>query len=84
MINLFQLKGIAKYPDGTEAEERIDLRIRVVDENDNAPEFPSSRITAKVAEHSPVGQCCKYKKSHTSKLYLFQMGFNWNHRASQA
>ncbi|XP_077414827.1 desmoglein-2-like protein [Vanacampus margaritifer] len=36
-IAFYDLKGVAKYVDGTPAEKDVDIRITVVDENDNAP-----------------------------------------------
>ncbi|XP_061694431.1 desmoglein-2-like protein [Syngnathoides biaculeatus] len=36
-IAFYDLKGVAKYEDGTRAEKDVDIRISVVDENDNAP-----------------------------------------------
>lgn len=36
---LLQLSGIAKYKDGTHAERKIDIRIKVEDVNDNSPVF---------------------------------------------
>lgn len=63
MIHLFQLAGVAKFPNGTEAEAKIDLQIKVVDENDNAPTFESSVLTAEVNELSPKGQYGTYKNS---------------------
>ncbi|XP_035987607.1 desmoglein-2.1 isoform X3 [Fundulus heteroclitus] len=54
-IDTYELKGIARYPNGTEAEKAIDLRIKVVDQNDNAPNFGSSVLKATVDECSPTG-----------------------------
>ncbi|XP_070765423.1 desmoglein-2.1-like [Enoplosus armatus] len=39
VIDTYNLSGVAKYSDGREAEKKIDIRIKVVDENDNAPVF---------------------------------------------
>ncbi|XP_019734725.1 desmoglein-2-like isoform X5 [Hippocampus comes] len=36
-IAFYDLKGVAKYEDGTRAEKDVDIRITVVDENDNIP-----------------------------------------------
>lgn len=55
---LFQLSGVATYNDGTIAEKKIDLRIKVVDENDNSPVFPDVD-PADVDELSPKGQLCE-------------------------
>lgn len=47
---------------GTPVEKNIDLRIKVVDENDNAPVFPEYQ-PASVYELSPKGQ---WFKSHSN------------------
>uniref|UniRef100_A0A3B4V411 Desmoglein-3-like n=1 Tax=Seriola dumerili TaxID=41447 RepID=A0A3B4V411_SERDU len=39
VIDTYNLSGIATFSDGTHAEKKIDIRIKVVDENDNAPVF---------------------------------------------
>ncbi|XP_061150985.1 desmoglein-2-like protein isoform X1 [Syngnathus typhle] len=36
-IAFYDLKGVAKYEDGSRAEKDVDIRITVVDENDNPP-----------------------------------------------
>ncbi|XP_077376292.1 desmoglein-2-like protein [Festucalex cinctus] len=36
-IAFYDLKGVAKYVDGTRAEKDVDIRITVIDENDNIP-----------------------------------------------
>lgn len=51
---LFQLSGIATYKDGTYAEKKIDIRIKVVDENDNPPVFGDIQPVG-VFELSPAG-----------------------------
>ncbi|KAF5900438.1 desmoglein-2-like, partial [Clarias magur] len=38
-ISQYNLSGVATYPDGTVAENDIQLRIKVKDQNDNAPIF---------------------------------------------
>lgn len=53
---LFQLAGVARYRDGTYAEKNIEIRMKVVDENDNAPVFGVINPGA-VSELSPAGQC---------------------------
>lgn len=55
---LFQLSGVATYKDGRIAEKKIDLRIKVVDENDNSPVFPDVE-PVEVDELSPKGQWCE-------------------------
>ncbi|KAF7690207.1 hypothetical protein HF521_012011 [Silurus meridionalis] len=53
-IGQYNLSGIATYPDGTVAEADIQLRIKVKDQNDNAPVFlPIS--TGSVNELSSIG-----------------------------
>lgn len=52
---LFQLSGVATYPSGKEAERKIDIRIKVLDENDNAPKFGFIQ-PGEVKELSPVGK----------------------------
>ncbi|XP_034387314.1 desmoglein-2.1 [Cyclopterus lumpus] len=39
LIDTYTLSGVAKYKDGSDAEKKIDIRIKVVDENDNPPVF---------------------------------------------
>uniref|UniRef100_I3J6Y1 Cadherin domain-containing protein n=1 Tax=Oreochromis niloticus TaxID=8128 RepID=I3J6Y1_ORENI len=39
-IDTYNLSGVAVYNNGTIAEKKIDLRIKVVDVNDNSPVFP--------------------------------------------
>lgn len=36
---LFQLSGVARYKDGTLAEDNVPVPFRIVDENDNIPVF---------------------------------------------
>lgn len=55
---LFQLSGVAMYNNGTIAEQKVDLRIKVVDENDNSPVFPDVE-PVEVDELSPKGQWCE-------------------------
>lgn len=50
----FQLSGIATFSDGREAEKRIDIRIKVVDENDNSPVFGVIK-PVDLDERSPAG-----------------------------
>ncbi|KAK5609285.1 hypothetical protein CRENBAI_012822 [Crenichthys baileyi] len=54
-IDTYLLAGVAKFPNGTEAEKRIDLKIKVLDENDNPPIFDSSLLRAMVDENSAAG-----------------------------
>ncbi|XP_042273345.1 desmoglein-2-like [Thunnus maccoyii] len=53
-IDTYNLSGVAKFSDGREAEKRIDIRIKVVDENDNSPVFGVIN-PGEVDELSPVG-----------------------------
>lgn len=53
---LFQLSGVATYTSGKEAEKKIDIRIKVLDENDNAPVFGFIK-PGEVKELSPAGKC---------------------------
>ncbi|KAK5869347.1 hypothetical protein PBY51_024072 [Eleginops maclovinus] len=55
-IDTYNLSGIATFIDGREAEKRIDIRIKVVDENDNAPVFGDMEA-GEVKELSPPGKC---------------------------
>ncbi|XP_070689059.1 desmoglein-2.1-like [Pempheris klunzingeri] len=57
-INEYNLSGVAKYHDGREAEKRIDIRIKVLDDNDNAPVFGVME-PAEVNELSPPGTFVK-------------------------
>lgn len=50
---VFQLRGVAKFQNGSNAEKDIDLRIVVVDENDCAPVF--NLTTGSVPELSKKG-----------------------------
>lgn len=52
----FQLSGVARYKDGTLAEQNINIGFKIVDENDNSPVFGVIQ-PGKVNELSPAGQC---------------------------
>ncbi|XP_077440238.1 desmoglein-2.1-like isoform X3 [Vanacampus margaritifer] len=54
VINTYNLLGIARFNDGTEAEKRIDIRVKVLDENDNEPQFDAMQ-PVDVDERSPAG-----------------------------
>ncbi|XP_057714379.1 desmoglein-2-like protein [Corythoichthys intestinalis] len=43
-IAFYDLKGVAKYEDGTRAEKDVDIRITVVDENDNTPIIKANQV----------------------------------------
>ncbi|XP_076873107.1 desmoglein-2.1-like isoform X2 [Brachyhypopomus gauderio] len=49
----YNLKGVAKYTDGTYAEDEVPLRIHVEDQNDNQPTFKF--FSGSVAESSKTG-----------------------------
>ncbi|KAG5849881.1 hypothetical protein ANANG_G00076390 [Anguilla anguilla] len=51
---MYNLTGIARHKNGTLAETDIDLRIRVIDQNDNPPQFPK-KFTGSVNESSTEG-----------------------------
>ncbi|XP_077390683.1 desmoglein-2.1-like isoform X2 [Festucalex cinctus] len=53
-IDNYNLLGIARFNDGTEAEKRIDIRVKVLDENDNEPRFDAMQ-PVDVYERSPAG-----------------------------
>ncbi|XP_046905985.1 desmoglein-3-like [Hypomesus transpacificus] len=53
-IPKYTLNGVARFQNGTVAEEKIDLNIEVVDENDNPPVF-DIQAPATVIESSPPG-----------------------------
>ncbi|XP_077472123.1 desmoglein-2-like protein isoform X2 [Stigmatopora argus] len=53
-IAFYDLKGVAKYEDGTPAEKDVDIRITVLDENDNAPIIKASQVGS-VNESSAAG-----------------------------
>ncbi|KAM9789977.1 desmoglein-2-like protein [Neosynchiropus ocellatus] len=53
-IEYYHLIGSAKYVDGREAEKDIDLKITVVDENDNPPVIRVNQVGS-VKESSPAG-----------------------------
>lgn len=55
MVFLFQLSGVARYRDGTLAEENVPVPFRIVDENDNTPVFAEIKPGV-VTELSAVGQ----------------------------
>uniref|UniRef100_A0A4W4DNE4 Cadherin domain-containing protein n=1 Tax=Electrophorus electricus TaxID=8005 RepID=A0A4W4DNE4_ELEEL len=52
-IAQYNLRGIAKYTDGTYAEEEVPLRILVEDQNDNQPKFKF--FEGSVNESSKIG-----------------------------
>lgn len=51
---VFQLRGVAKFLNGSYAEKDIDLRIVVLDENDCAPVF-KTQMNGAVHELSSKG-----------------------------
>ncbi|XP_070700781.1 desmoglein-2-like protein [Pempheris klunzingeri] len=53
-IPVYHLKGLAKYTDGTNAENEIDLKITVVDENDCPPVIKANQVGS-VNESSKAG-----------------------------
>uniref|UniRef100_A0A3P8NT17 Cadherin domain-containing protein n=1 Tax=Astatotilapia calliptera TaxID=8154 RepID=A0A3P8NT17_ASTCA len=53
-ISMYNLSGVARYNDGTLAEENIDVRFKVTDQNDNAPVFEDV-YTGRVDELTPRG-----------------------------
>ncbi|XP_028817123.1 desmoglein-3-like isoform X2 [Denticeps clupeoides] len=53
-IDQYNLTGYAEYADGSQAENPIELRIKVVDENDNPPVFQPIRPVS-VSELSAAG-----------------------------
>lgn len=55
-LGLFQLLGVARYLDGKLAEEKIYIKFKIVDQNDNAPVF-GVISPGKVDELSPEGLC---------------------------
>ncbi|XP_067887231.1 desmocollin 2-like protein isoform X2 [Heterodontus francisci] len=52
---LFKLTGIARTKEGYYPEQPLDLTVKVIDENDNAPIFTEKTFNANVTEGSPVG-----------------------------
>lgn len=50
----FQLEGVARFLNGTKAEENVHIRFKVVDQNDNTPVFEPIQ-PGKVNELSPPG-----------------------------
>nr|XP_029135630.1 desmoglein-3-like [Labrus bergylta] len=54
LIHTYNLKGVAKYLNGVEAEEKVDIKFKVVDENDNSPKFGIIKA-GEVYELSPPG-----------------------------
>ncbi|KAJ0065393.1 hypothetical protein NL108_009549 [Boleophthalmus pectinirostris] len=54
-IDTYNLSGIATFINGSKAENKIDIRVKVVDENDNSPVFPRDMKPGAVYERSPAG-----------------------------
>lgn len=54
LIDSYNLSGVAKYSDGRDAEKKIDIRIKIVDDNDNSPVF-GVIDPGEVDELSPAG-----------------------------
>ncbi|XP_057697356.1 desmoglein-2.1-like isoform X2 [Corythoichthys intestinalis] len=54
VIDTYNLVATARFNDGTDAEKRIPVKIKVLDENDNAPRFEDVE-PVDVYERSPAG-----------------------------
>lgn len=54
-----QLLGVAQYRNGTLAEKKLDINIKVEDENDNSPVFKEGEHV-EVYELRPAGSCLYY------------------------
>lgn len=53
-LALFQLSGSARYADGSLAEQNVDIRFKILDQNDNPPVF-GAISPGQVDELCPVG-----------------------------
>ncbi|KAM4548234.1 desmoglein-2.1-like [Odontesthes bonariensis] len=53
-IDTYNLAGVARFLNGTKAEKKIDLRIKVQDQNDNNPVFGAFE-PVEIPENSPPG-----------------------------
>lgn len=58
---LIQLTGIAKFRNGSIAEDKIPLSVTILDENDNAPYFEI--VTGNITEASETGNLLFFLQS---------------------
>lgn len=61
LIHFMQLSGIAKYKNGTTAEDKIPLTVIVLDQNDNPPYFELH--SGNITETSKKGKTLTMEKS---------------------
>lgn len=77
-VLVFKLKGVATFPDGTQAEQDLELKIPVEDVNDNQPvfSFEISQTTGAVNESSATGIPVTSQRSEILSQFSISL-INW-------
>ncbi len=68
LTSVRQLTGIAKFNNGSVAEDDINLKFDVADENDNPPVF-AAVPPASVTESSPAGRTSIFSQQHSQCMF---------------